>query len=253
MNTTIVILKKELKQYFSTPLAYVIAAIFTAIAGWIFFNLLVHYLTSVQNLSPEIASQVSFIEQVIIKFFGNLNFLMLFICPLISMRLFSEERKQSTMDLLNAAPISDWSLVLGKFLASSIIILFMFAMTLMIPIILYRSGLYETRIILSGYMGLYFNVLCYLSIGLFASSLTENQIVSAVMSTILIIFFWMFAWASNSIEHSYLHIIVKYLGLILHFQNIVRGIVSSVDMIYYVSFIGLFLLLTKKSLEARRW
>lgn len=253
MNSTIAIFKRELKSYFTSPLAYIIAAVFSALAGWIFFNLLASYVANMQNLPPEVAGQVRFIDEVVIKFFGNLNFMLLLICPLVSMRLFAEEKKQHSIELLYSAPISDWSILMGKYLSSFFIVAFIVALTFIFPIILHFAGLYENFIFISGYLGIFLNISCYLAIGILASSLTENQIVSAILSIVFIMFLWLSSWASQVTSNYFVGFLLKYVGLVAHFQNIVRGLFNTVDFCYYLSFVFITLLFTKKVLESRNW
>jgi ABC-2 type transport system permease protein len=253
MRLLMILLKREVKSYFSTPLPYIVGAIFSLVSGWIFFNLLANYVGNIQNLPADIASQIKFSDAVVTKLFGNINFLLLFLCPLVTMRLFAEEKKQNSIDLLYAAPISDWQIVLSKYLSSLSIIIFILALTSIFPIILYRSGLYETNVLIGGYFGLLLNSLCYLAVGIFASSITENQIVSAILGIVSIMMLWMITMVSKLTSNYFLVQVFKYIGLNFHFLNIVNGIITSVDLCYYFSFIVMFLLFTKKSIESRSW
>lgn len=253
MSAVMAITRRELKSYFSSPLAYVIAAVFSALAGWIFFNLLATYVNNVQNLPAAVSGQIRFIDAVVIKFFGNLNFMLLLVCPLISMRLFAEEKRQHSIELLYSAPISDWAILLGKYLSSLIVVMFILSMTFIFPIILQFAGLYENHIFISGYLAIFLNVACYLAIGVFASSLTENQIVSAILTIVFIMFLWLTAWAGTVSSNYMVGFFLKYIGLVTHFQNIVRGLFNTIDFCYYFSFIFFSLLGTKKVLESRNW
>jgi ABC-2 type transport system permease protein len=247
------ITKREVKSYFTSPLAYVITGIFSILAGWIFFNLLAGYVNNIQNLPAGVAGQIRFIDAVVIKFFAFLNQILFLICPMVSMRLFAEEKKQHSIELLYSAPISDWAILLGKYFSSFIVMLFMISMTFIFPIILYAAGLYETTIFFTGYVGITLNVATYLAIGIFASSLTENQIVAAVLSLVFIMFLFFLPWAAQVSPNYMIGFFFKYLGLESHFINILRGLFNTIDFGYYFSLIFFVLFSTKKVLESRNW
>lgn len=251
--TFLVLLRKELSHYFKSPLIYVITGLFSLIIGWTFFNLLANYVESLQNVPENLGGQISIVQTVLFRYFGNMNFLFLFICPLISMRLIAEEKKNHSIEFLLTAPISNFQIVISKFISSVVIILFMLLPTFIFPIVLSTSGLKEYGYLFSGYLGVFLTASSFLSLGLLASSLTENQIIAALLTSIMILFGWMISWASQSTQNLILVEIYKYTGMVDHFDNLVRGMIQTSDLVYFLSLIGFPLFLTTKVLDSRNW
>jgi ABC-2 type transport system permease protein len=244
---------KEIKSFFKTPLAYVLAGLFSLITGWIFFNLLVTFVENTQHLPGQFRGQLDFVNHVVIKLFGNVNFLMLFICPILTMRIFSEEKKEGTLDLYFTAPIKDYQLILAKYFAVVTMLLFLLATTAIFPFILWTVKVSDFSFVWSGYLGLILNGLCYCAVGLLASSLTQNQIVAALISFVVIMGLWMISWGIQ-LTTNYIYVqVLKYITVVNHFEMFVKGNISLSNFAYYFSFILLFLFLTKKVLEARNW
>ena len=247
-----IIVKKELKSFFSSPATYVIAALFAVTIGWIFFNLLIDYINDYQNI-PDKSGQWSFINTVVMKLFGNMNFLFLFISPIMTMRLFAEEKRDNTLELYYASPISDFHLVWGKYLASVIMGIFLISTTFVFPVLMSAVNLEDFSFVICGYLGLVLNMSCFFALGMFASSLTSNQIVAALLTLFVILSFWMLTWVSKGSSNYILVQITSYLSMISHFETFAKGILSLSDFVYYVSFICICVLATKKTLAARNW
>lgn len=244
---------KEIKSYFKSPLPYILAGLYSLISGWIFFNLLVNFVDNIQNFPGAMNGQISFVDAVVFKLFGNLNFLLLFMSPLLTMRLFAEEKKNRTLDLYYSTPVKEIQIVMGKYLASLCVMFFMIGLTMIFPIIMNLANLQNFNVVVSGYIGLMLNSLCYLSLGIFASSLTENQIIAALISAVGVLGLWMISWGSQITNNFIVAKILKYISIVSHFEFFVKGIINSADVIYYATFIIFFLFLTKKVLESRDW
>lgn len=246
--------KKEMASFFSSPLAWIIAGIFSLAMGWIFFNLLYAFVESVQAMAngPQ-SGEIAFVNGVVIRLFGNLNFLMLMICPLITMKLFAEERKDQSLDLYFAAPISDFKLVIGKYLTALSCSLFVLATTLIFPIILSMVGLEDFSFVVFGYLGLFLNIACYCAVGIFASSLTKSQVVAALLGFMIVMGFWLVSWVLQISSNYFLVQILTQLTMVSHYEGFVKGIFSTSALVYYLSFIFFWLFLTKKVLESRTW
>lgn len=253
MSKILIIAAHDLKRYYKSSLFYIITALFSLIVGWGFFNLLVNYVEHTQNLPESVVGQVTFVQAVVFRLFGNINFVLLFLTPLISMRLIAEEKKQKSLEFLLTAPVTNTQIVLGKYLASLVIVLSILATTFIFPIILKLSGMNEVGNIVSGYLGVTFNSALYLALGILASSLTENQIVAAIMAVISVLFLWMISMASMSTSNFYLAELYRYLGLVDHFDALVRGLFRLSDVMYFVSFIFFSLFATVKVMDARNW
>ncbi|MDB9787053.1 ABC transporter permease [Bacteriovoracaceae bacterium] len=239
-----VLIKKELRSYFNSSFAYILSALFIFLMGWMFVNTL--------NLSKNTES-ISLNAAIIRPIFGNMTFLFLFIAPLITMKTFSEEKRDKTIDLLLCSLLKDYQIVLGKFIAVVMLISFMVSLTTIFPIILWVCGYSDWWPILTSYLGLMLCLSTYAAIGLFVSTLTENQIIAAVCTFAILVFFMLISQSVIFLENFYIARLIQYFGIGSHFAAFTLGIISSVDIIYYLSFIGFFMYLSCLSMEARNW
>ncbi len=247
------ILKKELDAYFSSPLAYVLIGLFSLITGVIFFNLLVSYTDGIQAIPPNLAQEKSFVEEVVLPLFTNINFLFLVFIPLITMKLFSEEKRQETIDLYWLAPVTETQVVLGKFLAALGLILAMLIITGVLPLVIWGVGIRDFSLLGTSYLAVLLNAGCYISLGLFCSSISGNQIVAALLAILGIMFLWMVSWGGHLNSNYAVAEIFVYVGITSHFERILRGLVGTQDLIYYGTFMLLLGFLTVKSLGRRNW
>lgn len=227
---------KELKCYFVSPIAYIITAMFLLISGY-FYSLIL-------SMTKD-AGMMTYL-------FGNMSVILLLISPLLSMRLFAEEQRNHTMELLVTSPISDAGIVIGKFLASALLLLMMLATTLHFPIMLFILGHPDPYPILSGYLGIFLMGCAFLAIGMLTSTWTQNQIVAAVSAFSMSLLLW-FLGASSSVSSSGMGKIFAYLSLNTHYESFAKGLLSLSDLLYYLSVIGILLFITIRSLETRRW
>lgn len=234
MHNTLIITQKELKSYFTSAIAYVVGAIFLALSGY-FFSLILFYSKST-SLEPVMA---------------NMAFVLLFVLPLVSMRLIAEEKRSGTIEILLTRPIKDWQVILGKFLAAWILFLVMLAFTGIYIAVVAKFGSPEFPVILSGYLGLILVGACILALGTFFSTVTSNQIVAGALSFAVVLVIWLLshsAGATGGKEN-----ILSYLSLSTHLEDYTRGIIDIKNTIYYLSFIFFWLYLATRTLEARRW
>jgi ABC-2 type transport system permease protein len=245
--------KKEINSYFASPLAYVLIGLFSLISGILFFNLLVTYTDGMQALPQNMTAQISFVDEVVLRLFANINFLFLMFIPLITMKLFSEERKADTLDLYWLAPVSEWQVVLAKGMAAFGLVLAMLLMTAVYPLVIWGIGVKDFSLLGAAYLGVALNALCYISLGLFCSSLTNNQIIAALLSILGIMFLWMITWGGHLNSNYMVAEIFSYIGITSHFERVLKGLIGTQDIIYYLSFIVVFGFLTVKSLERRNW
>ena len=179
---------RELRAYFVSPIAYVVMTGYMVLTGWFFFNLLMQF-NRLMNMyqmfqRPDIVQQMNLNEMVMTPLLYNMTIVLLLMVPLITMRLFSEEKKLRTEELLLTSPVSVNALVLGKYLSSLVFLFILLGLTAVYPWILFHYGspLPELGSILTGYLGMFFLGAAFISVGLFSSSLTENQIVAAVLA-----------------------------------------------------------------------
>ncbi len=231
------IMHKELRGYFNSPLAYIFITVFLTLSSWLFFR--GFFVDGVATMR---------------SFFTFLPWIFLFLIPAVTMRLWAEEQKGGTLETLLTAPVDEWEAVLGKFLASFAFLIITLLLSLVIPVLLFIIGEPDWGMIVSGYLGAIFLGGAYLAIGLWISSLTQNQITAFILSVLIIFIF--FIIGEPVVLHtapSFLLPVFKYLGLGAHFQSILRGVIDSRDLIYYLTFIGLFLYLNVTSLTSRKW
>ena len=245
--------KKEVDAYFSSPLAFVLIGLFSLISGIIFFNLLVTYTDGIQALPPNYTEQISFVEEVVLKFFANVNFLFLVFIPLITMKLFSEEIRQETLDLYWLSPVKEWELVLSKTLAAFTLVISMLLITGVFPLVIWGVGIRDFHLLGTSYLAVSLNACAYIALGLFCSSISGNQIIAALLSVLGIMFLWMITWGGHLNSNYVVAEIFTYIGITSHFERALRGILGTQDMIYYLSFVSVFSFLTVKSLGRRNW
>ncbi len=237
MRNALGITKKEINAYFSSPMAYLIGAVFLILTGLFFAQ----YLLATQEASMK-------------GFFSPASFFLLLISPVITMRLIAEEQKMGTLELLLTSPVTDLQVVMGKFLAGVAMIAGMLLLTLYYFVLLIWVGDPDLGPIFTGYLGLLLLGSAILSVGLLASSFTSNQIVSAVVALGILLLFWLLGSAGaflNAIPWA--RSFLEYISLSSHYSDLVNGVLDTRDITYYVSFTVAALFLTVRSLESRRW
>ena len=236
MSNTLAIAWKETQVYFSTPAAYIVVAMFLVVSG-IFF---VSDVTTV------------FADASVRGFVNWIAFFTLFMSPILTMRLLSEEKKIGTLELLLTAPVRDWEVVAGKYIASILVFTLALALTLYYVLLLYWFGDPDTGPVLSAYLGLFLHGSATLAVGIMASSLSSNQIVAAAVGTVLLLslfFLDRVATTFSGVVADVLH----GLSLNTRFVDFTRGVVETGHIVFYVSVSTIFLFFAVKSLEMRRW
>ena len=191
-------------------------------------------------------------DMVIIPLFGDLSTILLLMLPLITMRLYAEEKKVGTVELLFTYPISDLSVLMGKFFATMLVLLTMLAGTIPYLIILEVFGTLEWGVVISGYLGMILLGGSFVALGIFTSSLTENQIVAAVLSFGALLLFWVMGWTTN-ISGPFLAAVLDYISIVRHLDPFTIGLIDTRGIIFYVSFMFFWLFLTLRFLNSRYW
>jgi ABC-2 type transport system permease protein len=257
LRTWRALLRKELEIYFATPIFYIIGFFFLVLAGYFFYTNIIYYKiigmqAAAQASNPQVAAQLNPFQMVYRPLFSVLAIVLLFIVPIITMRLLAEEKRSGTAELLFTYPITDWAVILGKFSAALLVYIIFLAFTVSYSLAFTFMTQLDWGPIGSGYLGLVLLGAAAMSLGLFASSLTENQIVAGVVGFALLLLFWIIGWVQN-LGAGGLGQALQYLSLLDHFEPFTNGVINTRDLVYCVSFIYFFLFLTKRQLESRRW
>ena len=247
------IARRDFKAYFTSPIAYIVIAGFMGIMGWMFFfNLSYFNLQNMQYQQFNMGKGISITDGIIRPLYGNMNVIFLFMVPFITMRLFAEEKKLHTIELLMTSPVSLTEIILGKFLSSFLLVSVMLSLTVIYPIVLFATGNPELGPIVTSYIGTLLLSSCYLSLGILFSSMTENQIVAGALTFASGLFFWLVSWATQSAGAVWGDFL-NYLSLISHYNNFGQGLLNTSDIFFYLSFIGMGLFLTHRVLDSYRW
>jgi len=226
---------RELRAYFGAPSSYLIIAVFLFMAGYGFGW-----------------TRITYQETTIQGFLSWSSFFLLFLWPALTMRLLAEEEKLGTIELLLTSPVKDYEVVLGKYLGSLGMLAVMLAVTLYYTILLVIFGDPDPGPIFSGYLGIFLLGAVFLSIGLFASSLTSNQIVAFVVGSAIVLSFWFIGFATG-VAGDKADKIFNAISISTYFPAFTRGVIDSRALVYYLSLILVFLFMTIRSLETRRW
>ena len=235
MRNVLIIAKRELQAYFVSPIAYVIRTCFLGITGYL-FSMILHY------------SRQASLQYL----FGNVTTILLLIAPVLTMRLLAEEQSKGTIELLLTSPVRDWEIAVGKYLASLGLFAVMLVLTGYYPLLLRVYGKPDFGPIWGGYLGVFLLGATLLSLGLFTSSLTSNQIVAAVLGFVLVLAFWLVGALSGVVTGT-LGNVANYLDLSSHFTEFSQGVIDTKDVVYALSVITGSLFLTTRVLEMRRW
>ncbi len=235
MRNSATIALKEFKSYLASPMAYVVTGIFLILTGFFFGG------------SPSTYYQTS-----IIGFLEPGDMLLLLLVSVLTMRLIAEERKLGTIELLATAPIRDSEVIIGKFLGSLGLLAVMLILTLYYPLLLFIFGDPDIGPIVTGYFGLFLLGGAALAVGIFASSLTSNQIVSAVVAGGILAVLWFLEWVSGFLPGT-IGSVIGYFSLAHYFPDLMRGVVDTRAIVFYLSITALFLFLAVRSLENSRW
>jgi len=254
MNNVLTICRKELNSYFRSPIAYGVLAFFALIAGYFFYVAVVFFvqrgIESSMMGGGEMPMDMN--ELVIRPVFSNISVIGLFLIPMISMRLFAEEKRQGTMELLATSPLYDFEIILGKWLAAMILYACMLAVSAICMALLFAWGQPDWRPMLVAYLGLLLQGGCLLAIGTFISNCTKNQIVAGVAGFGVCLMLWVLSWASD-FGNSTVAQVVSYLSVVNHFDSFAKGVIDLKDVTFYLSMIVLGLFLTARSMESVRW
>ena len=248
------IFKKEMRLYFTSPVAWVVFTMFLLIGGYFFSSIFAFYtLASMQSaMNPAMGRDLNVTDSVMRPLFSNISVILLLLMPLVTMRLFAEERRSGTIELLLTYPVRDGAVLAGKYLAAFALYAIMIALTLLYPGIVVYFARLEWGPVLTGYLGLLLMGGMFIAVGVCASSLTENQIVAAITTFGVLLLLWVLGWSADYAGGTAGRVL-QHLSLLEHNDSFAKGVLDTKDVLYYANFIVLALFLALRSLEARRW
>jgi ABC-2 type transport system permease protein len=203
-------------------------------------------------MNPMMAREMNVSDSVLRPLFSNISVILLLLMPLVTMRLFAEERRSGTIELLLTYPVRDGAVLVGKYLAAVAMYGVMLALTLVYPAMVLYFTPVEWGVLATGYLGLLLMGATFLAVGVFASSLTENQIVASIITFGVLLIFWVIGWSADYAGGMWGRVL-SHISLLEHFDSFAKGVLDTKDILYYVNFTIVALFLTLRSLEARRW
>ncbi len=252
MRGALVIAHKELRQIFSSPIAYVSLAMFFVVVGYLFFSLIGFYSLQVLQLQGAPPPDFNPTRVIFTPLYQDTTFVLLLLVPVLTMRLVAEEDRARTMELLATSPVTNTAIILGKYLAAVVLFLVLLAISLYMPLSLALIGRLDWGLLASTYLGLVLLGGAFLAVGLFASTLNENQIVAAAVGFALLLIFWVLGFAQQATGSS-VQQILSALSFATHFSNLAGGIIDTQDVLFFLSLAGFFLFLGVLALESRKW
>lgn len=237
MRRVLAIAYRETLAYFVSPIAYVIALVFVSLTGYFFVDAM---------------SASAFPEATVESYVGRATFILALLGPLLTMRLVAEERKLGTLELLMTSPVLDWEVVVGKFAGAMVVATSAIALTAVYVGLLFLYGNPDPGPIFTAYIGLVLFAGAALSVGLFTSSLTSNQIIAAVLSYGILALLSVIHLAADHVGGAPATVL-RELSIVAHYEDFVRGVLDLRHVAYYVSVMVVLLYLTTRTLELGRW
>ena len=253
MRNIAAIARREIGAYFASPIAYVVIGFF-ALRVRLVLRVAAEFLRPAEHAGWRDGHDqpVNVNQQLIRPLLQNAAVIILFVLPMITMRTYSEEKRSGTIELLLTSPLTDWQIIVGKFLGALALYAAMLGVTLIHIAVLFVFGTPEWKPIVTGYLGLLLLGSCFLSVGLFISSMTRNQIVAGMVTFGVFLLLWVIDWigagAGPTVEK-----IVGYLSITEHLDDFAKGVIDTRHLVYYLSFITFGLFLTAKSVDSERW
>jgi ABC-2 type transport system permease protein len=253
MRNVWIIFRKELRSYFVSPVAYLLLAMFAVIFGFFFWNILGFFIR--EGTEAMMSGQMfpmNLNERVIRPLLSNISVVGLFLIPMITMRLFAEEKRTGTIELLATSPVSDMQVILGKWTAAVVLYGGMLLLSALNFVFLFKYGRPDWKPLAIGYLGLLLQAGALLAIGTFISTLTKNQIIAGAVTFAVCLLLWILEWVTGFDTAAWARV-MAYMSVITHFESFAKGLLDSKDVIFYVTLIFLGLFLTARSMESLRW
>ena len=254
MSKVIALYRRELSYYFQSPVAYAVTTLFLLLSGYFFYNLLGYFnLESLRAMQSPIQSRaLSLTSSVLAPLFANMSSVLLLMLPLLTMRLFAEEKRSGSAELLFTYPVSDAHVVAGKFLAAVTVHAVMLAMTLPFPALLYYFARPEGGAIFSGYLGLFLMGVSFVAMGAFFSALSDSQLVAGALTFGCALLFLVIGWITPFVSGA-VAAVLSQLSMVRHLDAMARGVVDTNDLVFYLNLTVFFLFLCARVLDSARW
>jgi ABC-2 type transport system permease protein len=252
MRNILAIAGKELRGYFSSPIAYVVIGLFALIFGWFFYVPLSFFNRQSMQMAMGQGGTLNINQMLIAPMLTNAGVVILFLMPMITMRTYSEEKRSGTIELLLTSPVTDTQIILGKFLGVLGLYGAILGITLIHTGILFIYGSPAWKPVVTGYLGLFLMGASFLSIGLLISSLTKNQIVAGIATFAIVLMLWVINWMGSFVGPT-TQAVLSHLSITDHLDDFARGVLDTKHLVYYLSFIAFGLFLTAKAVDSERW
>jgi ABC-2 type transport system permease protein len=253
MRNAWIICRKELHSYFVSPIAYILLGVFALFFGFFFWNIVGEFINIArQAMERGQMFPMSLNEEVIRPLISNASVIGLFLIPMITMRLFAEEKRTGTIELLATSPIRDGEVIFGKWLAALILYTGILLVTALNFIWLFKYGNPDWKPLAVAYLGLLLQAGALLAIGTFISTLTRNQIIAGAVTFCVCLLLWVIEWVSMYDSATWARVLA-YMSVLTHFEPFAKGLLSTKDVVFYITATYLGLFLTARSLESLRW
>ena len=253
MSNILAIAHREIKAYFGSPIAYIVIGFFALMFGYFYYALLMFFDQNSMRMAGMGGPQTANInEQMIRPVFLNSSVILLFVLPLVTMRTYSEEKRSGTIELLLTAPLTDFQIIMGKFLGAMTLYAAMLGVTLIHLGVLFAFGNPEWRPVVTAYLGMLLMGGCFIAVGLLISSMTKNQIVAGMITFAVFLMLWVINWIA-SFTGPTTQAVLNYLSITGHLDDFTNGVLDTRHLVYYVSFIAFGLFLTARSVDTERW
>jgi ABC-2 type transport system permease protein len=254
VNKFTALYRRELSYYFQSPVAYAVITVFLLLCGYFFYNLLGYFnLASIQAMQNAMqARSLSLTASVLSPFFANASSILLLMLPLLTMRLFAEERRSGSAELLFTYPVTDWHVIMGKFAAAVTVLAVMLFSTIPCPALLYHFASPEAGPIASGYLGLFLLGVSFIAMGLFFSALGDSQLVAGALTFGCGLLFLVIGWITPFVPGPAAAVLDE-LSMVRHLDAFSRGVIDTNDLVYYLNLTAFFLFMCARMLDSARW
>ncbi|MBI1760045.1 MAG: ABC transporter permease subunit [Acidobacteria bacterium] len=259
MKGILAIFRREMSSYFVSPIAYIVIGFFLLIAGYFFSNILSFLMAQamqamMQQRQMGPPPEIDVPSLVMRNFTGVISTIVLFMIPMLTMGVYAEERKRGTMEMLMTSPITEFQIVMGKFLASLSLFAIMLMPTLLYQVVMgyYSDPAMPWKVLWSGYLGIFLLGAVLIALGSFISALTESQIIAAVVTFVSFLLLWVLDFGVRGSTTWYGEVL-QYCSILRHFDDFTRGVIDTTSLIFYLSLIVLGLFLTLRTLDSMRW